>query len=342
MKLARILEPGRITLEEVPKPQPGPSEALIAVEYCGVCGSDVHAYNDRHPFVKRPVAPGHEFAGVVAEIGDDVSGLDLGTPVTVEPQIVCGQCQRCLEGRYNICMDLKVIGCQIDGAMGEFVAVPADRVLPLPPAVDTRLGTMVEPLAVGIHAIEQGGGVRDKNIMVLGAGAIGLSILMAASALGAASITVADPISARLDLAGKLGAAYLTQPEELDIIAWSREITKGQGFDLVFECVGADRALESSIRTVRKGGTAVLVGVYGDTVSASVGLVQDREISMVGSLMYLRSDYLQAIQLIADGKAPVGELISHEFPLADVVEAFRLIEDPKTSSLKVIININSD
>jgi L-iditol 2-dehydrogenase len=201
---------------------------------------------------------------------------------------------------------------------------------------------MVEPLSVGIHAVERTGGVEGQKVLIIGAGTIGLSALMAAVNLGAAEVTVCDPLSYRLDIARKLGASYVTGPDELDILAWSREVTKGHGFDSVIECVGSESALQSAVQTVRKGGTVVVVGVYGDPAVTPMGIVQDREISIIGSLMYVRSDCEKALELIASGKAPVGELITHEFPLSEVVEAFRLLSVDEDDKIKVIINIGSD
>jgi len=166
-----------VRLIESPRPSPGPDEILVAVARVGICGSDLHAYHGRHPFIQLPVVPGHEFAGAVVEVGANVHDFVPGQRVTVEPSLVCGVCHNCTRGRYNICERLRVIGCQTTGALGEYLAVPASKTLLLPDSVTWDQAVMVEPLAVAVHAVRLArfqSVQPGANVLILGAGTIGL------------------------------------------------------------------------------------------------------------------------------------------------------------------------
>jgi len=202
MKQARLIEPETIVLEEVERPVPANTQVLIAVKRIGICGSDIHAYYDRHPYISCPIVQGHEFSGEVVELGSGVDRLSPGDRVTVMPQLVCGVCLPCTQGRYHICNELKVIGCQADGAAREFIPVDQDLVVKLPGDMSFDHGAMVEPVAVGVHALGRLGDVTGKSLLVFGAGPIGNLTAQAARGLGAASVMISDISSFRADRLG--------------------------------------------------------------------------------------------------------------------------------------------
>ena len=206
MRRLIIPEPKNIILENVEEPTPGSKEVTIKIAYCGICGSDLHAFKGEHPFISLPATPGHEFSGIVSTIGKNVYDFKAGDRVTVEPSLVCGQCYNCKTGRYNICLNLRVMGCQGDGAMADYLIVPADKVVPIPKNLSLKHAALVEPLAVGVHAVKRGGDLFNKNVVIIGAGTIGLSVLLCVVKAGAKNIIITDLSYERLELARQLGA----------------------------------------------------------------------------------------------------------------------------------------
>ncbi|MHA2288686.1 MAG: zinc-dependent alcohol dehydrogenase, partial [Promethearchaeota archaeon] len=196
-------------LEEVEEPRPGTAEVCLKISYCGICGSDLHVFKGKHPFVPLPATPGHEFSGIISSIGGSVSGFKVGDRVTVEPSLVCGKCYNCKIGRYNICNELRVMGCQGDGAMADYLVVPADKLILIPDNLSLKHATLVEPLAVGVHATNKCGNLLNKNVVIIGAGMIGLSVLICVVKAGAERIIVTDLSDERLELAEKLGSTQI-------------------------------------------------------------------------------------------------------------------------------------
>jgi len=342
MKQVELHAPLDIRLIESPRPSPKPDEVLIAVARVGVCGSDLHAYHGRHPFIQLPVVPGHEFAGTVVEIGTEAaaSGHDfaLGQRATVEPSLVCNSCYNCTHGRYNICERLQVIGCQTAGALSEYVAVPASKVLPLPDNMTWDQAVMVEPLAVGVHGVGMARFQLGADVLILGAGTIGLMTLQAAKAFGARRVMITDLIQDRLDLAVRLGADYGVNPSATDLALALEQAFGPQRADVILECVGIAATAREAIRVARKGTRIVLAGVFEEEVTINLGLVQDRELELAGTLMYVGDDFPTALALVRDGKVQVEPLITHRFPLSQAAEAFATADD-RLRALKVLVEV---
>ena len=198
--------PGQIEFREVPMPEPAPGEALIKIMKIGVCGSDIHVYHGEHPFTSYPITQGHEVSGLVEKLGEGVTGLTVGQKVTIQPQVVCGECYPCRHGKYNLCEKLKVMGFQTTGVASHYFAVDAKKVTPLPEGMGLDEGAMIEPLAVAVHAVRRAGDVTGQDICVLGAGPIGILVAQAAKGMGARRVMVTDVSSLRLDKAKECGA----------------------------------------------------------------------------------------------------------------------------------------
>ena len=339
MKRARLIAPEKIVIEDVPIPMPGPGEVRVAIRACGVCGSDVHAYHGRHPFTSCPVVPGHEFSGTIDAPGQGVTGWTVGRRVTVEPSLVCGICENCRSGRYNICDALKVIGCQSDGAMAEYLVVPAAKLIPLPGGLDFESAALIEPTAVGVHAVLRLELPSTSRLLVVGAGTIGLQTMQAARALGIPEVTVTDLSDARLERARALGATQVVNVGNVALTDWMRRhYACANPMDGAIECVGAGAAaINSAIETVKKGRRIVVAGVWGSQPAVNMGLIQDRELELVGTLMYTHDDFLAARDLIAAGRIQVKPLITARYPLAEAAQAFTAASSNPETTLKVLI-----
>jgi len=326
-----------ISSGEVPEPSAEAGQVVVKIASSGICGSDIHAYYNKHPFITLPVVPGHEFSGTVTEVGEGVSEFAVGDRVTVMPQIFCEECLNCRSGRYNICSSLKVIGCQAPGASQELLAVDAKLVLKLPDEMSFDIGATLEPVTVGIHACRRAGGVEGKNVLVQGAGTIGNFAAQAAKALGAKSVMITDMITPRLELAKKCGIDHTVNIAEQDLSAEILKAFGEDGADLIIECVGLQSAIDQAINIGRKGSDIIVAGVYGDHTTVNMGLVQDKELNLLGTLMYTKEDWLDAIRFVSEKKILPEPLISARFSLAELGKAFKHIEENKDTVLKVLI-----
>ena len=339
MKQVTLVSEKTFEISEVPVPQCGPKQALLKVKAVGICGSDIHAYYGKHPFISFPVVQGHEATGEVVEVGAEVRELKVGDRVLLRPQKACGKCRMCREGRYNICKTLEVYGCQDVGASSDYYAADADLLYKLPDGTDYGVGTVIEPLAVGVGAVRRPGGVEGKNVLVIGAGTIGNVVMQSAKALGANKVIISDVSDYTLNMAKACGADVTVnvKNENLEEVL-VREFGE-DGIDVVFECSANGGALNQVLRCGRKGIQFVIVAVYGHKPEIEMGLIQDREYEIYGSLMYLHEDYETAIRLVAEGKVNLQALISKEYPLEQVSEAYKYIEQNRDTVQKVILNV---
>jgi L-iditol 2-dehydrogenase len=341
MLQARMLAPQQIVIEEVEKPKVKPDHVLLKIGEIGVCGSDIHVYHGKHPYTPYPVIQGHEFSAEIVEIGEGVKGYKLGQLVVVTPQVTCGTCYACTHGRYNICDNLKVMGFQTDGAAREFFLVPATHIVPLPEGFERELAALIEPVAVAVHAVHRFGDVKGLKMLVLGAGPIGNLVAQVSKALGATDVAITDLNSFRVSIAEKCGlkgAMNTSKPEEQDHL---KNYFGQNGPDGILECVGHQSTMEQAINQARKGTRIVVVGVFGARPAVDMGLVQDRELELIGTLMYRREDYVEAIDLVQKGLIQLKPLISHRFPIQKYDDAYKLIDEQPDKVMKVIINVAS-
>jgi 2-desacetyl-2-hydroxyethyl bacteriochlorophyllide A dehydrogenase len=346
MKQAVMTAPGAITIHDVPAPQPGPGQVLLAIQRIGVCGSDVHVYHGKHPYTGYPVVQGHEYSAAVQAVGEGVTGLRPGMKVTSLPQIVCGVCAPCRRGDYHICDALKVEGFQAPGCAQEYWVTDAARVVPLPDGFSFEQGALVEPLSVAVHAVGRalfaqgtpGALLADRRAVVLGAGPIGNLVAQVAKAEGA-QVLVTDLSDHRLEIARCCGLDHTANVRKETLAEASRRVFDGAGFDVAYECVGVEPTITAAIENLAKGGTLVVVGVFGDQPRVNLGLVQDRELNLRGTLMYRRPDYERAIELIATGQIVTEPLMSKHFPFDQYLDAYHFIEAQGDRSMKVFIDV---
>lgn len=340
MKQAIMTAPGEIEFRQIDKPAPAPGQIVMATKRIGVCGSDIHVFHGKHPYTSYPVVQGHEISGVVTAVGDGVAGIKEGDHITFMPQVVCGECYPCRHGMYHVCESLKVMGFQTGGAAQEYFTLPAENVLILPDSISLDEGAFVEPISVGVHAVRRGGDVAGKKVLVLGAGTIGNLVAQVAKALGAEAVMITDVSDYKLEKAKACGIDYTVNTARDDLNQTILDTFGPDRADLILECVGVQDTVTQAVAVARKGTTIVIVGVFGDRPLVDLGLVQDRELSLVGTLMYQKPDYETAIELVEQGKMALKDLVTHRFAFDDYLAAYHAIENSGGKYMKVMIDLD--
>lgn len=338
MRQIVMTAPGNIEYRDVPVPDVADDHVLLRMKRVGVCGSDIHVFHGKHPYTPYPVVQGHEVSGEVAKVGKNVKGVLVGQKATFMPQVTCGSCYPCTHGQYHICDNLKVMGFQTTGAASDYFALPARNLIVLPDNVDYDMGAMVEPIAVAVHAVRRLGSVAGKKILVLGAGPIGNLVAQTAKGFGAAAVMITDVSGYRLSVAAQCGIDRCVNTIEEDLEKAVAEFFGPCKPDGILECVGLELTMDQAIRNARKGTDIIVVGVFGEKGKVDLGLVQDRELRLIGTLMYQESDYRGALELLSLQKVRLGKLISRHFPASEYAEAYRFIEREGDKSMKIMID----
>jgi 2-desacetyl-2-hydroxyethyl bacteriochlorophyllide A dehydrogenase len=305
----------------------------------GICGSDLHAFSGKHPFIDLPVVPGHEVAGIVDATGAEATEFQVGDHVLLEPNLVCGRCFYCTSGRYNLCEDLKVVGCQTAGGMAEAFTAPSTRFHRVPDGMTWTEAALVEPMSTATHATRIAGDLRGAVVIVLGAGSIGLLTLLAARAAGAAMVAITDPLGGKRLHAIELGAAAAFDPTSPQFFEEVRKALPHRP-DVVFDCVAGQSSITQAIRLAEKGGTVIVIGVPRGPVEIPLPVVQDREIRIQGSAMYVDQDVLRAMDLIGDRTVDAQRMVTATFPLERAAEAFAAAQSG--NHLKVQVQVVSE
>ncbi|MFG2787612.1 L-idonate 5-dehydrogenase [Streptomyces sp. NPDC048419] len=336
---------GDLRVEELPVPEPGPGEALVAVRYGGVCGSDLHYW--RHGGVgdfllKEPMLLGHEVVGTVVSYGTpDPSAPATGTAVAVHPATPCGVCPECADGRRHVCRDTRYLGSaarfpHVQGGFAARIVVPAEQLRPLPEGLELRRAALAEPLSVALHAVRRAGPVAGKHVLVTGSGPIGCLVVAAARAAGAARITVTDLLPAALEYARLAGADTVVRADDPADAGWPSEGAEEDAVDTAVEASGAAAGLDTCLRLVRRGGVVVQLGMLPPGPTPFAGnLVVSREIELRGALRF-DTEFDQALRLLAAEPALDG-LVSAVVPVAETESAFALAAD-RGRSCKVLLD----
>ncbi len=331
--------PGQIIFQEVPVPEPAKGQVLIKIMKIGVCGSDIHVYHGEHPFTSYPVTQGHEVSGEIAKLGEGATGFEPGQKVTIQPQVVCGQCHPCRHGKYNLCEELKVMGFQTTGTASHYFAVDAAKVTPLPQDMSFDEGAMIEPLAVAVHAVKRAGDVTGQKIAVLGAGPIGILVAQTAKGMGAHSVMITDVSDIRLAKAKECGVDFTVNTKAADFgDAMTRHFGPDKA-DVIYDCAGNNITMGQAIRYARKGSAIILVAVFAGEAKVDLAVLNDHELDLNTSMMYRNEDYLEAIRLVNEKKVALAPLVSKHFPFRDYLKAYQYIDENRESTMKVIINV---
>jgi (R,R)-butanediol dehydrogenase / meso-butanediol dehydrogenase / diacetyl reductase len=350
MKAARFYGPGDIRIDDIPEPQVRPGTVKVEVEWCGICGTDLHEFLEGpifapaegapHPLTGEtvPITLGHEFAGVVHEVGDGVNDVRVGERVVVEPYIICGRCDACEQGRYNVCQSLGFVGLSgYGGGFSQFVVAERRWIHPLGD-LGTDVGALVEPLAVAYHAVRLSGAQPNHSALVFGAGPIGLVTTAALRAAGVEQIIVVEPADVRKAKAPGAGADHVIDPTGTDVVAEVNELTQGRGVDVSFECAGIDAVLKTAINSTRAGGTCVNVAIWGHEASVAMNDLVFREIRLLGSLAYA-GDHPATIEMIASGKVDPYQFITGRIGLDDIVtNGFDELINNKEENVKILVH----
>ena len=333
----------KLEIRDVPMPQIKERQVLVALEYVGICGSDVHYLQNGRIgdfVVNGDFILGHEAAGTVAATGEGVGHLKVGDKVALEPGITCGQCEFCKTGRYNLCPNVEFLATPpYNGCFKNYISYPENMCFKLPDNITTREGALVEPLSVGMHAARQGGVTLGSSVIILGAGCIGLTALLASKAFGATDITIADVIPKRLDKAVELGATRAINSMEADVIKEMDGITGGAGADVVIEAAGSVITSRQTPYLVKRGGTVVLVGMTPqDKFEYDFSKLLSKE-AQIKTVFRYRNIYPQAIKAIAGGSINVSGIVTHEYVFDDIQKAFDVNINQKKDVVKVVIKM---
>ncbi len=337
MKASRFLGNKTFAVTDLPTPHAGPGELVLRNQVCGVCGTDVHIYHGEpgSADVNPPVVLGHEYSGEVVEVGEGVTGFAVGDHVTVDPNIYCGHCAYCQNGKKQLCPSMEAIGVTRDGGFAQYSLIPASQAFKLEPTVPWEAAAMAEPLACCLHGIDLAGIQVGDKVCVVGGGAIGLLMVQLAKLSGASQIVLSEPNEKRRQVGLQLGANAALDPTRPDAQEAFAQVLGG-GANVVIECVGNVPAVKSAFQFAGKGATVLLFSVPKVDATFDLPLfdVYKKELTIKGS--FVNPDtHARAVALINSGKVDFGPIITHRFPLDQLPEAIAM--QMSDASIKVVV-----
>lgn len=339
MNAAILEKPFTFAIKEMEVPIPGPGEVLIQVTSTGICGSELHAYHGQHPLRIPPVVLGHEVAGRIVQVGPGVNAVEPGSRVTVLPQLTCGRCPSCQQGQPNLCDERIMLGTRLwPGSFAEYLVAPESLVFPLQDRISDDVGTLIEPLAVGIHAVRKTGVAPGENVLVLGSGAIGLCVVIAARAAGASTVIATDLLDYNLRKALEVGATHTANGSSEDVVALAKSLTGGVGVDRTMVAVDGSAVLQQAIGATRKRGTIGLIAMFTQPVTFNLQPARSREQLMVGCTTYNQGEFQAALALAESIPATVAALVTHHFDLASVAQAFEIASSRSEDMVRILLH----
>lgn len=340
MRQAILVEPKHIEFKEVAEPKAAnltAHQVLVNIKRIGICGSEIHSYHGLHPATFYPVVQGHEYSGVVMAVGSEVTVCKPGDHITARPQLVCGKCNPCKRGQYNVCEHLRVQAFQADGAAQDFFVVDDDRVAKLPEGMSLDYGAMIEPSAVGAHASNRTD-VKGKNVVVSGAGTIGNLIAQFCIARGAKNVLITDVSDLRLAKARECGIKHTLNITKKTLKEAAQELFGEEGYQVGFEVAGVEVSIRSLMETIEKGSDIVVVAVFAKDPALSMFYLGEHELRLIGSMMYRHEDYLTAIDYVNKGIVNLKPLVSNRFAFEEYDDAYKFIDAHRETSMKVLID----
>lgn len=339
MKEIVIVKPGEIGIAEAKMPVPKEGEALLEVLYCGICGADVASYTGNQPFTTYPRIPGHEFSARILQIPENEQGLQPGDIVTCNPYFNCKTCYSCRRGYVNCCTDNQTMGVQRDGSFCEYLAMPIERILP-GGGLSAKELALIEPFSISYHAVSRCQIKETDQVLVVGAGPIGLFALISAKLKGA-KVYVSDILEGRLKKAEELGADGVVNPKNQDISEWNRKVTNGQGFDVCIEACGSPDTFLTCIEQAAFAANVILIGNGKKTTTFLHSVLLKKELNVYGSRNSYTSDFRSLIRLVAEEKIDLMKLVSAEYLMEEASEAFEALVHNDGSLEKVLIKIRA-
>lgn len=343
MKSMKLTGIRQMQMVDVPEPEIiNPGDVKIKMSVVGICGSDIHYYTQGNigtQVVEYPFAVGHEGAGVIVEVGKNVTRVKPGDKIAIDPAMPCWECDQCKAGRHHTCRKLKFLGCpgQAEGCLSEYLVMPEESCFKLGDKLNTDHGSISEPLAIGVYAVKKAGIIKNMEIGILGFGPIGMSVMLAAKAQNAGEIFVTDKIDERLAVAKKEGAVLILNASKDNIVEGFGKKTK-LGPDIVFECCGQQEAVDQAVDILKPGGRLVVVGIPEfDNWSFNVEKTRRKEISI--QFIRRQVDCVQpSLDMMNDGQIDISRMITHRFPFSRTKEAFDLVAGYGDGVMKAMID----
>lgn len=339
MKAAFIEKPYSIEFIDAPEPSIAkPDDVKVKIAFTGICGSEVTAFHGQHPTRKPPIISGHESSGFVVEVGAAVTGFKPGDRVIIEPQYSCQTCPDCLRGNYNVCPEKAVLGTvKWSGSFAEYIIAPERTLIHLPDHVSLEEGALVEPLAVGAHAVRRSDIGLGSTVFIQGCGPIGIGLLVFARMAGATKIIMSDISDYNLEVARKIGADVLINSAQKDVKQAVMEETNGEGADFVAMAASNSKILNEAVECTRRFGQILEVAHFGTEPPFDARVYRWKELSMIGTYMYVRKDFEIALDCIAGGRLDVKPMISMIRPIEECVEAMTIADKRTRDFVKILL-----
>ncbi|MGN0562635.1 MAG: zinc-binding alcohol dehydrogenase family protein [Candidatus Fimenecus sp.] len=335
MKAIQITKPGEIKIVEKDMPKAQNGEALLKVLYCGICGADVASYTGNQPFTTYPRIPGHEFSAQIVEIPENSKGLKAGDIVTCNPYFNCGACYACKRGIVNACHDNQTMGVQRDGSFQEYITMPVERIIDGKGLTAKELA-LIEPFSISCHALSRAEVKSGDNLLIMGAGPIGLFALMKAKAMGA-RVLIADMLESRLNLAKEYGAGCTVNVKATDLHTACDAFTNGNGFDVCVEACGAPETFLNCINESAHGANIILIGNGKRETTFVHSVILKKELNIFGSRNAFTKDFEELIDLVASKKADVLKMVSGIYPKENAKDAFEALSHNDGTLAKLLI-----
>ena len=345
MKVVKISQPGQFDIVEEPMPKPAAGEALLKIKCCGICGSDLQTYTGNQPFADYPRIPGHEFSAEIVEINpaegcatpENSHGLKKGMVVTANPYFNCGTCYSCRRGLVNCCESNQTMGVQRDGSFAEYITMPVERIVP-GMGLSAETLALIEPFSIGYHGVNRGNVAHNDNVLVIGAGPIGLFAAISAKLKGA-NVYVADILDIRLQTALELGVNGVINSKTEDLQVRVKEITQGCGMNAVVECVGQPETFLAAQDAVCFGGSIVLVGNGKREVTFNQSNIIRKEMNIYGSRNSLHelAPLISLVKLTEGSRMDINKMVSKVYDFANVKDAFEALLNNDGSLAKVLV-----
>ena len=339
MKAIQITKPGEIKIIDKEMPVAKQGEALLKVLYCGICGADVASYTGNQPFTTYPRIPGHEFSAQIVEIPENDKGLKAGDIVTCNPYFNCGECYACKRGIVNACHDNQTMGVQRDGSFQEYITMPVERIID-GKGLSAKELALIEPFSISCHALSRAEVKNGDNLLIMGAGPIGLFALIKAKSMGA-RVLIADMLSSRLDLAKEFGADCIVNVKQTDLHTACAEFTDGNGFDVCVEACGAPETFLSCIGEAAHSANIILIGNGKRETTFVHSIILKKELNIFGSRNAFTKDFEELIDLVKSGKADIIKMISGVYDVCNAKDAFEALSRNDGTLAKLLINFEA-
>ncbi|MFQ6080291.1 MAG: zinc-binding dehydrogenase [Candidatus Bathyarchaeia archaeon] len=327
-----------LRIETVPEPKVKPNDVLIKVKAVGLCGSDVHIYHGRTPVGKTPIILGHEVAGVVEKVGSAVADVQAGDRVCVDGIIFCRECRNCMAGRENICENRRLYGIHEDGGFAEYIVVRSINCIKLPDNVPFEHGAILtDAVATPFHSIRRVNIVPGETVVIYGVGGLGIHAVQIASKLRGAKVIAVDVDQGKLNVAREVGATVIINAREEDPVKRVMDMTAGRGADVAIEAAGVMKSTKNALDSIRAGGRVVLQGLCAMPVSYDTRLLVRKEVSVLASYGYCKSDIATVVRLASEGRLDLTRSVTHKFLLDEVNKGIEVLERNIDSPLRIVV-----